>query len=48
METLATFLGDKFIPIVALLLSACLPFVAKRILKGDLDDMVRITVPYVV
>ena len=40
IERTSVHLGDKYIPLVAILLSKCVPFVAKRILLNDCKEIV--------
>lgn len=41
IERFCVGLGDKFVPLVALLLARCTPYIAKRVLLGDLKDEVN-------
>ena len=40
IERFSVGLGDKYVPLVALLLARCTPYMAKRILLGDLKDQI--------
>jgi hypothetical protein len=40
IESTSVHIGDKYIPLVAVLLSRCVPYVAKRILLNDCKEMV--------
>jgi hypothetical protein len=40
VEKLSVAMGDRFLPLVSLLLSRCASYVAKRILLGDLKEQV--------
>lgn len=40
IEKLSIAMGDRFVPLVALLLSRCASYVAKRILQGDIKEHV--------
>ena len=40
VEHVSVHIGDKYIPLVAILLSNCVPYVAKRILLNDCQEMV--------
>lgn len=40
VEKISMAMGDRFVPLVALLLSRCTSYIAKRILLGDIKDQV--------
>lgn len=40
IEKISVYVGDKYIPLVAVLLSRCISYVAKRVLLNDCKEMV--------
>lgn len=40
IEQTSVHIGDKYIPLVAVLLSKCIPYVAKRVILNDCKEMV--------